>query len=103
MIRIRDIRAIRGGGATRLEIRLHFPAWEGRVMWPVFRQFIRGDLTGLGETAFSERTKQLKPRTQTADNVVQSVCPYCAVGCGQLVYVKDKQIIDIEEIGRAHV
>jgi formate dehydrogenase major subunit len=25
-----------------------------------------------------------------------SVCPYCAVGCGQLAYVKDGKIIDIE-------
>lgn len=25
-----------------------------------------------------------------------SVCPYCAVGCGQLIYVKDDKIIDIE-------
>ena len=24
------------------------------------------------------------------------VCPYCAVGCGQLIYVKDGRIIDIE-------
>jgi len=37
-----------------------------------------------------------KPRTRDADNVVASVCPYCAVGCSQLVYVKDKRIIDIE-------
>ena len=65
-------------------------------MWPVFKQFFRGDLTCLGDTAFSERTKQLKPRTGTADKEVQSVCPYCAVGCGQIVHVKDKQIINIE-------
>jgi formate dehydrogenase major subunit len=35
-------------------------------------------------------------RTATADRVVQSVCPYCAVGCGQLVYVQDEKITDIE-------
>jgi formate dehydrogenase major subunit len=28
--------------------------------------------------------------------VVRSICPYCAVGCGQRVYVKDEQVIDIE-------
>ena len=28
--------------------------------------------------------------------VSHSVCPYCAVGCGQLVYSKDDKIIDIE-------
>src|SRR5260370_37327450 len=37
-----------------------------------------------------------KPRTRDADKVVASVCPYCAVGCSQLIYVKDKRIIDIE-------
>ncbi len=35
-------------------------------------------------------------RTKQADKVVASICPYCAVGCGQLVYVKDEKIIDIE-------
>src|ERR1700694_823974 len=37
-----------------------------------------------------------KPRIRDADKVVASVCPYCAVGCSQLVYVKNKRIIDIE-------
>jgi formate dehydrogenase major subunit len=36
------------------------------------------------------------PRTRTADKVVQSVCPYCAVGCGQKVYVKDEKVTQIE-------
>jgi formate dehydrogenase major subunit len=44
----------------------------------------------------SERTKSLEPRIKHADKVVGSVCPYCAVGCGQLVYLKDGKIIDIE-------
>lgn len=44
----------------------------------------------------SERSRHLKPRTRTADRVVKSICPYCAVGCGQDVYVRDEQIIDIE-------
>jgi formate dehydrogenase major subunit len=35
------------------------------------------------------------PRTRDAA-VVPSVCPYCAVGCGQLIYVKDGKVIDIE-------
>jgi formate dehydrogenase major subunit len=38
----------------------------------------------------------LTPRTATADRVVGSVCPYCAVGCGQLVYVKDEKVVQIE-------
>src|SRR5262249_46080217 len=45
---------------------------------------------------FSERTRDLAPRTRTADKVVQSICPYCAVGCGQLVYVEKGRITDIE-------
>src|SRR2546422_168515 len=36
------------------------------------------------------------PATRTADRVVQSICPYCAVGCGQRVYVKDERVIQIE-------
>jgi formate dehydrogenase major subunit len=38
----------------------------------------------------------LAPRTRTADRVVQSICPYCAVGCGQRVYVKDEKVVQIE-------
>jgi formate dehydrogenase major subunit len=64
--------------------------------WPVVRQVRAGDLGGLGATAASERTRELSPRTADADRVVRSVCPYCAVGCGQLVYVKDEKIVDIE-------
>jgi len=64
--------------------------------WPVFRQFKNGDLLGLGDSAASSRTESLAARTKEADRAVSSVCPYCAVGCGQLVYVKDEKIIDIE-------
>jgi len=64
--------------------------------WPVLRQLRRGDPTALGETAFSRRTRELKARTETADKVVSSVCPYCGVGCGQLVYVEQGRITDIE-------
>src|SRR3954447_12437208 len=45
--------------------------------------------------AISTATKQLAPRTRGL-TPVPSVCPYCAVGCGQLIYVKDGKIIDIE-------
>jgi formate dehydrogenase major subunit len=44
----------------------------------------------------SPRTARLRPRTQSADRVVRSVCPYCAVGCGQLVYVQDERVTNIE-------
>jgi formate dehydrogenase major subunit len=61
---------------------------------PLIRQ-IRDPL-GLGRSAQSRGSARLKPRTAQADKVVQSICPYCAVGCGQKVYVKDDQVIQIE-------
>jgi formate dehydrogenase major subunit len=64
--------------------------------WPLVRQLRDGDPLGLGRAAQSERSRALKPRITDADRVVQSVCPYCAVGCGQLVYVKDGEITQIE-------
>src|SRR5690606_11206184 len=36
------------------------------------------------------------PRTSTADRVARSVCPYCAVGCGQKIFVKDEKVVQIE-------
>jgi formate dehydrogenase major subunit len=62
---------------------------------PLLRQLL-GDPLGLGPAARSRRSRRLAPRTQTADRVVQSVCPYCAVGCGQRVYVKDEKVVQIE-------
>jgi formate dehydrogenase major subunit len=64
--------------------------------WPVVKQLQRGDPHALGETAASDRSRTLAPRTRDADKVARSVCPYCAVGCGQLVYVKGDKILDIE-------
>jgi formate dehydrogenase major subunit len=64
--------------------------------WPVIRQLQEKDSTALGDTAKSERSRTLEPRTAQADQVVPSICPYCAVGCGQKVYVKDGRILDIE-------
>jgi len=64
--------------------------------WPLLRQLRRGDWAGLGDTARSPRTEGLRPRTERADEVVRSVCPYCAVGCGQLVYVEDGRLTDVE-------
>jgi formate dehydrogenase major subunit len=62
---------------------------------PVLRQ-LAGDPLGLGRAAQSRTSATLTPRTQTADKVVQSICPYCAVGCGQKVYVKDERVVQIE-------
>ncbi len=64
--------------------------------WPVFRQLTGPDPLGRGAAARSKATENVVSRTATADRVVQSVCPYCAVGCGQRIYVKDEQIVQIE-------
>jgi len=64
--------------------------------WPVWNQFKDGDWEGLGSSASSPRSENLQPRTATADKVVSSICPYCGVGCGQLVYLKNDKIVDIE-------
>ena len=58
------------------------------LQWPVIRQVRTGDVLGRGPAVTSEHTRAMAPRTSTADRVVQSVCPYCAVGCGQRIYVK---------------
>ena len=66
------------------------------LQWPVVRQVRSGDLLGRGPAVTSEHTRTMAPRTSTADRVVQSVCPYCAVGCGQRIYVKDEKVVQIE-------
>jgi formate dehydrogenase major subunit len=64
--------------------------------WPALRQVRDRDPKGLGRTSFSRRSLELVPRTRTADKVVKSICPYCAVGCGQEIFVRDGRITDIE-------
>src|SRR5437867_11873238 len=64
--------------------------------WPVVRQFREGDPLGLGRAVRSERSRTLTPRIDEADQVAHSICPFCAVGCAQLVYVKDGEVIQIE-------
>jgi formate dehydrogenase major subunit len=64
--------------------------------WPVYRQLTGTDPLGRGAAAKSARSATLTARTETADKVARSVCPYCAVGCGQRVYVKDGRISQIE-------
>jgi formate dehydrogenase major subunit len=59
--------------------------WIGS--WPVYRQLTGTDRLGLGAAAKSDHPRVA--RTSTADAVVKSVCPYCAVGCAQNVYVAD--------------
>ncbi|MGW4802144.1 molybdopterin-dependent oxidoreductase, partial [Nonomuraea sp. NPDC004297] len=64
--------------------------------WPLLRQIAGADRTARGQAAKSARTAALRARTETADRVVRSVCPYCAVGCGQNVYVRDERVVQIE-------
>jgi formate dehydrogenase major subunit len=64
--------------------------------WPLVRQLTEGDPLGLGRAARSERSRTLTPRIDHAEHVVSSICPYCAVGCGQLVYVEDGEVTQIE-------
>ncbi len=66
------------------------------LSWPVVRQLRGNDTLGRGQAVASARTLSLAPRTTTADRVVQSVCPYCAVGCGQRVFVKGGKVTQIE-------
>jgi formate dehydrogenase major subunit len=64
--------------------------------WPLVRQLTENDPLGLGKSVRSKRSATLRPRIDEADSVASSICPYCAVGCGQRVYVKGGEVIQIE-------
>ena len=64
--------------------------------WPGFRQHTRDDTMGRGKAPPSRRSLTQTPRTAEADSVAHSVCPFCAVGCAQKVYVKDGKVVQIE-------
>src|SRR3954453_10273251 len=64
--------------------------------WPVLRQLRGTDPLGRGPAVRSAATEKTTARTKTADGVARSVCPYCAVGCGQKVWFKDEKVIQIE-------
>lgn len=71
-------------------------------MWPLLRQ-----LLGDRDAAVSDRTRDLRKKNEAAD-VARSVCPFCAVGCGQLVYHRDNRVVSIEgdpesPISRGHL
>jgi formate dehydrogenase major subunit len=63
--------------------------------WSVVRQATGVDHLGLGSAARSHRSESLVARTEDAE-VVRSICPYCAVGCGQRVFVEGSRITQIE-------
>ena len=77
------------------------------AQWPVMKQIQNGDLRATGETAYSDQTRNLVPKTHDAE-VTRSICPYCGVGCGQLIYHKDGKMISVEgdpdsPISRGHL
>src|SRR4051794_20680757 len=64
--------------------------------WPVYQQVTGPDRLGRGAAAQPPAHVGLHGRTAAADRVIPSVCPYCAVGCAQKVYVREEQVIQIE-------
>jgi formate dehydrogenase major subunit len=64
--------------------------------WPVLRQLTGKDPLGRGAAVKSHASENISARTTTADRVARSVCPYCAVGCGQKIFVKDEKVVQIE-------
>lgn len=63
-------------------------------MLPLLKQLL-GRSDGTGADAMSDRTRELRPKNEGA-SVARSVCPYCAVGCGQLIFHKDNALVSIE-------
>lgn len=73
------------------------PMWArpGGERWPVLRQLTGPDRAGHGEAARSQATEQLRSRTAETETV-PSICPFCAVGCGQLLHVRDDEVVHVE-------
>ena len=74
--------------------------------WPLLKQ-IRTGSDGTGPESMTDRTRNLGPKNSGA-SVARSICPYCAVGCGQLIYHKGGKLISIEgdpqsPISRGHL
>jgi formate dehydrogenase major subunit len=64
------------------------------MRWPLLLQVARAR-NGDGAESMSDRTHHLQPRHAGA-SVARSICPYCGVGCGQLVFHRDNQLVSIE-------
>jgi formate dehydrogenase major subunit len=62
--------------------------------WPLLQQ-IKSGADGTGPEAMSDRTRHLKPKNEGTE-VARSVCPYCGVGCGQLAFHKNGNLVSIE-------
>ncbi len=65
-----------------------------RADWSLPRQL--AGASAKGAAARSRASERLRPRTEQADAVGTSICPYCAVGCAQRIYAKDGQVIQVE-------
>jgi formate dehydrogenase major subunit len=64
--------------------------------WPLARQLTGRDPLGRGAAVRSNAPDPWRARTEDADEVTRSVCPFCAVGCGQRVFSKDGRVTHIE-------
>jgi formate dehydrogenase major subunit len=64
--------------------------------WPLFRQLTGSDPLGRGAAVESNSSDEWHARTDEADSVTRSVCPFCAVGCGQKIYAKEGRVTHIE-------
>jgi formate dehydrogenase major subunit len=62
--------------------------------WSIPKQLAGADPQSTA--AQSTHSRLLQPRLADADRVGTSICPYCAVGCAQLVYAKGNQVLHIE-------
>jgi len=76
------------------------------LKWPLIRQLKSGG-DGTGVEAMSERTAALRPKNENTQ-AARSICPYCGVGCGQLVFHRDGKLVSIEgdpesPISRGHL
>ena len=76
------------------------------LKWPLIRQ-LQHRTDGTGEEAMSDATRALRPKNE-GTQVARSICPYCGVGCGQLVYHRDGKVVSIEgdpqsPISRGHL
>jgi formate dehydrogenase major subunit len=80
LVRARGARGLRVFGKLWKEesvsIRNYIPSWS------VLHQIAGKDKLGLGKAAQSSHQANLTPRTAEADEVLKSIYPYCAVGCG---------------------
>jgi len=57
----------------------------------------------MAEAARSHTSRTLRPRLEQADRIGTSICPFCAVGCAQLVYAKNGKPIHSEGDPRSPV